>query len=195
MCLSVLIIFAGEGFAQVSVQPRVPLAAKRTAAPSLRSDSSLVLVPASVTDLFNRPVIGLTKSNFRIFDNNVEQQLVSLSFEDAPVAIAVVFDASGSMKRKMAKSRMAVAQLLATANPEDEFCLIQFNDSVSLAHSWTSDPAEIMGSARRHARERPDRAARRHRSRAAGIEELQPAAKGARGAVRWRGQPQPSQRG
>ena len=46
----------------------------------------------------------------------------------------------------MAKSRMAVAQLLATANPEDEFCLIQFNDGVSLAHSWTSDPAEIMGS-------------------------------------------------
>ncbi len=104
----------------------------------------MVLVPVSVTDALNRPVLGLGKSNFRLFDNNVEQELSSLAFEDAPVAVALVFDTSKSMDRKMRKSRVAVAQFLRVANPEDEFCLIEFNDGVTLAQAWTSDPAEIM---------------------------------------------------
>ena len=108
-------------------------------------DASLVLVPVSVTDAWNRPVLGLEKGRFRIFDNSVEQQVTNLALEDAPVAIAVVFDMSGSMRPKLRKSRIALARLLETANPEDEFCLIEFSDGVRLAKSWTSDPSEITG--------------------------------------------------
>jgi len=134
-----------EARAQVSIKRRMAL----TESPhpsSLRVDTSLVLVPASVTDAFNHPVTGLKKSNFRLFDNGVEQELVSAVFVDAPVAIAIVFDASKSMDRKMRKSQIAVAQLLATANPEDEFCLIQFSDNTRLAQAWTSDDTEITRS-------------------------------------------------
>ena len=112
----------------------------------LRVDTSLVLVPISITDASNHPVLGLNKNSFRIFDNNVEQHVESLVFQDAPVAIAVVFDASGSMRAKMAKSRIALGRFLETANSEDEFCLIEFSNQARLARSWTSDPAEITRS-------------------------------------------------
>jgi VWFA-related protein len=109
-------------------------------------NTNLVLVPVSVTDASNRPVLGLAKSSFRIFDNNAEQQVESLVYDDAPVGIAVVFDTSGSMGPKIRKSRVALPRLLETAIPEDEFCLIEFSDEARLAHSWTSDPAEITRS-------------------------------------------------
>ena len=134
---------ATGGWAQVSTQPRMAPISRRTSPPSLKADTSLVLVPVSVSDASNRPILGLDRSSFRIFDNNVEQKLTSLTFEDTPVALAMVFDISGSMRTKMHKSRLALARLLEMANPEDEFCLIEFSDNVHLARSWTSDPEEI----------------------------------------------------
>ena len=145
VCLLLLNFGALNGWAQVSIQPRIAPSARGPALPSLRVNTNLVLVPVSVTDASNRPLLGLDTSSFRIFDNNIEQKLASLAFEDAPVAIAVVFDMSGSMRPKMRKSRLALARLLETANPEDEFCLIEFSDAVNLAKSWTSDPREITG--------------------------------------------------
>ena len=144
VCVLALGVCTHDSWAQVAIKQRVAATASASAPVSLRVDSSMVLVPVSVTDALNRPVMGLGKSNFRLFDNNVEQELVSLAFEDAPVAIALVFDTSKSMDRKTRKSRIAVAQFLRVANPGDEFCLIEFNDDVTLAQAWTSDPAEIM---------------------------------------------------
>ena len=130
---------------QVTIRPRqAALAAKRAVPATLRVDTSLVLIPVSVTDLLNHPITGLDKSDFRVFDSNIEQQVLSLAFEDAPLAVGLVLDTSGSMGRKMTKSRAAIAQLLQTANPEDEFFLVKFNDHVELAQPLTSEPADIL---------------------------------------------------
>src|SRR5204863_5746071 len=53
-------------------------------------------------------------------------------------------DCSGSMGRKLEKSRLAVAQFFKTANPEDEFFLIQFNDSADLLQPFTRNLEEIQ---------------------------------------------------
>ena len=92
VCVLAFGVCTHEAWAQVAIKQRVAATASATAPFSLRVDSSMVLVPVSVTDALNRPVMGLGKSNFRLFDNNVEQELVSLAFEDTPVAIALVFD-------------------------------------------------------------------------------------------------------
>jgi len=145
ICLLILNLGAIEGWAQASIQPRMAPSSRRASPPNLRVNTSLVLLPVSVTDASNHPILGLNKSSFRIFDNNVEQQLTSLLFEDTPVAIAVVLDISGSMRPKIRKSRLALARLIEMANPEDEFCLIEFSDRVHLVNGWTSDPSEITG--------------------------------------------------
>jgi len=146
VCLVVFSFTAPLSSAQVSIQPRILPGSGVAAAPRWGVNTSLVLVPVSVTDAANRPVLGLNKASFRLFDNNVEQQVESLVFEDAPLAIAMVFDNSGSMNRKISKSRAALGRLLEVANPEDEFCLIEFSDEARLARSWTADPAEITRS-------------------------------------------------
>ena len=47
-------------------------------------DVDLVLVDVTVTDRHDRLVIGLASDNFRIFENNVEQEIQYFSSEDVP---------------------------------------------------------------------------------------------------------------
>lgn len=112
--------------------------------PNIRVDRILVPVPVSVTDPLGRFVTGLEKQDFRVFEDKVEQKISQVSSEDAPLSVGIVFDTSGSMGAKLGTSRQAVAQFLKTANPEDEFCLVEFNDTVNMTVRFTAFPEEIQ---------------------------------------------------
>lgn len=111
---------------------------------NIRIDSTLVLIPVTVTDPMSRFVTGLDKENFKLYEDKVEQEIAQFSSEDAPLSVGIVFDTSGSMGAKLQKSRQAVAQFMKTANPEDEFFLIQFNDRPELVVPFTPDTEEIQ---------------------------------------------------
>jgi Ca-activated chloride channel homolog len=113
-------------------------------APNIRIDTDLVLIPVLVTDRKDRLITGLGKEHFRIFDDKVEQTITQFASEDTPVSIGLVVDCSGSMGPKLAKSRAAVSDLLRTANPEDEFMLVTFNDKVRLLNGFTGRIEEIQ---------------------------------------------------
>ena len=134
------------GDTQVSIEPRAKPAARSGAIPraDIRVNSTLVLIPVTVTDPYNRFVTGLEKDNFKLFEDKKEQEIVQFSSEDAPLSVGVVFDCSGSMGSKLEKSRMAVAQFFKTANPEDEFFLVQFNDNADLVQPFTRNLEEIQ---------------------------------------------------
>jgi len=132
--------------AQVTIEPRPKPSARTEVIPksNIRVDSTLVLIPVTVTDPMNRFVTGLEKENFKIFEDRKEQDLSQFSSEDAPLSVGVVFDCSGSMGHKLDKSRQAVAQFFKTANPEDEFFLVQFHDTAELIQPFTTNLEEIQ---------------------------------------------------
>ena len=111
---------------------------------SIRIDTTLVQIPVTVTDPLNRFVTGLEKDHFRLFEDKAEQSIVQFSSEDAPLSIVILFDTSGSMGPKLQKSRQAVSQFLKTANPEDEFALIEFSDSPHMVVPFTTNAEEIQ---------------------------------------------------
>jgi Ca-activated chloride channel homolog len=131
---------------QISIVPRPKPAppAEDTPHGNIRVDTTLVLIPVTVTDPLNRFVTGLEKENFRVFEDKSEQQVSQFSSEDAPLSVGVVFDCSGSMGAKLEKSRQAVAQFFKTANPEDEFFLVEFSDRAELAVKFTTNLEEIQ---------------------------------------------------
>jgi Ca-activated chloride channel family protein len=88
--------------------------------PRFNVDTTLVLIPVTVTDLSNRFVLGLRKQDFHVFEAGVEQTIAHFSGEDAPLSIGLLFDASGSMLGKLRTSRKAASQFLQTMNPQDE---------------------------------------------------------------------------
>lgn len=126
------------------VKPRAEAAENERIKPNLRVDTNLVLVPITVTTPMNQIVTGMEKENFRIFEDKVEQEITYFASFDAPISIGLVFDASGSMGNKLNKSRQAAAAFFKTANPEDEFFLVQFNERPQLVVPFTRDVEEIQ---------------------------------------------------
>jgi len=110
----------------------------------LKMDVDLALINATVTDPFNRLVTGLDADNFRIFEDNVEQEVVTFSAEDVPISIGVIFDYSGSMANKAAKAREAAIQFFKTANPQDEFFLVSFNEHAELTSEFTNSVEDLQ---------------------------------------------------
>jgi Ca-activated chloride channel family protein len=104
----------------------------------MRIDVDLVLIPITVTDPMNRLVTGLEKEDFTVFENGVEQKMKSFSNEDAPVSIGVIFDLSGSMSSKLIRARESILRFMKTANPQDEFFVIGFNERPELIEDFTN---------------------------------------------------------
>jgi len=144
---SLLALLALQG-QQVSIQTREPALPKKQrgveeSSPRLRVDTSLVLVPLTVTDKLGRTVVGLEKKNFRVFDNKVEQTISRLAMEDQPVAVGFVFDISGSIGAALGQYRMAAREFFKTADDDDEFFLVEFESSPRLAVPLTKAGADI----------------------------------------------------
>jgi Ca-activated chloride channel homolog len=110
----------------------------------IRMNVDMVLVPITVTDPMNRLVTGLEKEDFQIYENNGEQRISSFVSEDAPVSIGIIFDLSGSMTSKLVRARESILQFVKTANPEDEFFVIGFNDRPELIEDFTSSVEDIQ---------------------------------------------------
>jgi Ca-activated chloride channel homolog len=112
----------------------------------IQVDVDMVLLNVTVTDNYERIVTGLDPSNFRVFDDKVEQQIISFSTEDTPISVGLIFDSSGSMSDKIQKSRQAVAQFFKTSNPEDEFLLINFSERFKQVSGFTSRYENLQNS-------------------------------------------------
>jgi Ca-activated chloride channel family protein len=110
----------------------------------LHIDVDLALVNVVVTDPYNRLVTGLDSDNFRVFEDNVEQEIITFSSEDVPISIGVIFDCSGSMNNKLGKAREAAIEFFKTANPEDEFFLVSFNERAELSSSFTNSIEDLQ---------------------------------------------------
>src|SRR6202790_2509472 len=140
-----------NGDARVAIEPRAKpgrdkdkQAVLEHRSGNIRIDTTLVQINVTVTDPWNRYVTGLEKDYFKLFEDKVEQEVRQFSSEDAPLSIGLVFDTSGSMGSKLQKSRQAAAQFFKTANPEDEFFLIEFNDRPELVVPFTTDTEDIQ---------------------------------------------------
>lgn len=113
-------------------------------APVIKSDIDMTLVNVTVTDPLDRLVTGLEKEHFRIYEDGTEQEVLTLSSEDVPVSIGLVFDMSGSMSDKVEKAREAAVEFMRTANPKDQFFLVSFNDRAELTSGFTSSIDELQ---------------------------------------------------
>ncbi|MBZ5721979.1 MAG: VWA domain-containing protein [Acidobacteriia bacterium] len=110
----------------------------------IRKNVDLVLVPVTITDPWNRLVVGLAKDNFQVFEGKKPQQIKHFSSEDTPVSLGIIMDISGSMKQKMDRAREAVMRFCNDANPQDEFFMITFSDAPRVVADFTSRPEDIL---------------------------------------------------
>jgi VWFA-related protein len=110
--------------------------------------TELVAVPVIVTDARGHHVRGLTREQFRVFEDGRLQSIALFHHGDAPVTLGLVVDRSQSMRPKSSALAIAVSILLQSGRPDDELFAVGFNDDVSLAladgRSFTNDAKAIV---------------------------------------------------
>ena len=104
-----------------------------------RSDTRLVVLHASVTDRKGKLLTNLDQHAFKIFENGQPQQIKVFRREDVPVSLGIVIDDSGSMSTKRSRVEAAALAMVRESNPQDEVCVVNFNDDAFLDVPFTND--------------------------------------------------------
>ena len=116
-----------------------------------RTGVELINVHATVTDQSGRFVPGLTKEDFRVFDEEQPQAVTHFNAERVPVSLGIVVDTSGSMDGdKMIAARQALDRFLfQLTDPDDEVFLYRFDNAPELVEGWTRDKRRVSESLNR----------------------------------------------
>src|SRR5579863_6320742 len=114
---------------------------------AIRTNVDLVVLQATVRDRKGAPVSGLSKENFRVYEDKVPQQIESFSHEDVPVTVGLVIDNSGSMRSKRSDVIAAAMAFVRSSNPADQAFVVNFDEHVSMglpaALPFTNNTAQL----------------------------------------------------
>jgi VWFA-related protein len=93
----------------------------------VRVDSQLATLNLSVIDRnTNRGVLGLTQSDFRLFEDGIEQRLLQFESASAPFDLVLLIDVSGSTRDVVKLIRAAALRFVEAARPSDRIGIISF---------------------------------------------------------------------
>ncbi len=109
------------------------------AANAIRVVSPLVPVTCSVTDASGAALAGLSRENFRVFDDGVEQPLTYFDASTQPATIALVIDASPSILPQSDEMKTASRALVDGLTPADQVAVIDFSAHTYLLLPFSND--------------------------------------------------------
>ena len=109
----------------------------------VKVDTSLVTVPVRVIDRKGRFVGGLTKDNFKVFEDGAERDIAYFSSEQEPFTVALVLDMSYSTKFQIADIQSAALSFIDQLGPRDKVMVVSFDEDVHMLCEPTNDRAQI----------------------------------------------------
>ncbi|HTW65147.1 MAG TPA: VWA domain-containing protein [Bryobacteraceae bacterium] len=95
---------------------------------TIQTTTRLVLLDVSVKDSKGGFVSGLSKNDFKVFEDGKPQTITQFADADIPVTVGLVVDESGSMRPKRAQVITAALVFNSASNPMDEMFVINFNE-------------------------------------------------------------------
>lgn len=106
----------------------------------IRVDSQLVTLNMSVIDRgTNRGLVGLRQSDFRLFEDGEEQNIVQFESSSAPFDLFLLIDLSGSTRDVIKLIRAAARRFVEAARPSDRIAVITFAGEPAIVSTLTLD--------------------------------------------------------
>lgn len=106
-------------------------------------DTTEVMFPVTVRDAEGRLVNNLTRSDFRVYEDNRPQPLSDLALRQVPVDVVLMVDASSSVANNLDDFRRAAEGFAARLQADDRISLIKFDDRVELLQDWTKSRFQL----------------------------------------------------
>ena len=94
----------------------------------VRVDTQLVSVPTIITNSLGRPLAGLGKQNFIVFEDGQKQTITNFGTTDTPFEIALLLDTSGSTRADVSLIRQAANAFINALRPGDRVAIVAFKD-------------------------------------------------------------------
>ena len=107
---------------------------------------NLVDVLFSVVTKREKLITDLNKENFKVFDDNVQQEIVSFSQPtDLPLRIGMVLDTSNSIRERLKFEQDAAIDFIFNAlrRGKDQAFLMTFDDGPQVIESFTGDTSDL----------------------------------------------------
>lgn len=108
-----------------------------------------VVLHAVVVDDQNRPITGLDRNKFEVYEDGKLQKLTSFHTERVPVALGILIDNSGSMLPKRAKVNEAALQLVDASQQGDRVFVVNFGEDAFLDQDYTQDVGKLRAALQR----------------------------------------------
>lgn len=117
-----------------------PPASGRTGAGAVAFQSGVTYVslPVAVTDPKGRAIEDLTAADFHVYEDGLEQRVDHVSALTAPYTLALLIDASSSMRAEWRQVLMPVLVSFETLRPDDRVLVVSFADRVSVLSEFTA---------------------------------------------------------
>jgi VWFA-related protein len=141
-------LFRGVG---INSKPTLSNKTPKSTEPELTEDgeeivsveTNLVTIPISVFDRNGLYIPNLTKENFKVFDNGVEQQIEYFGTSEKPFTVVLLIDTSPSTEYKIDEIRLAARAFVDQLKPQDKVAVIEFDGNPQVLTKATGNREQI----------------------------------------------------
>ncbi len=109
----------------------------------IRVITNTVVVPVTVKDRNGNLVADLRRDEFRVFEDNVEQEIRSLSVETVPLSLVILID--NDLKRKDEQQvEPSLASIVSGLSTSDEAFICRFDQFFHEGKGFTRDQDNLL---------------------------------------------------
>ena len=110
----------------------------------IKVDTTLVTIPVSVMDRDGRYVPNLTKRDFRIWEDGIEQEVAFFASAEKAFSVFLVLDTSPSTKFRLEDIQDAAITFVNQLRPDDKVMVVSFNNDIKILAELTTDRLKLQ---------------------------------------------------
>jgi Ca-activated chloride channel family protein len=111
--------------------------------PSFRTGIDVVSLNVTVVDPSGRFVTNLASGDFAVYEDGVKQDVTFFNHSNLPIALSILLDTSASMEDKLQTAQDAAIGFTRKLRSQDFGQVIDFDNRVTIAQSFTSNVSEL----------------------------------------------------
>jgi VWFA-related protein len=111
----------------------------------IRVNVELVQLDAQVLEKkTGRPVGSLSKEDFQLYEDGIQQQIAELSRDQLPLSVVLLFDLTLSVQPVLKPLASGALGALEHLKPEDEVAVMVYGASAQLLQDFTTDREQVV---------------------------------------------------
>ncbi|MFL6216794.1 MAG: VWA domain-containing protein [Blastocatellia bacterium] len=115
----------------------------------VKLESTLVNIPLLVSDRSGRYIPRLSKNDFTLYEDGVQQEIASFGSEEVPFSVALLLDVSPSVEGNIEGIQDAALAFVRQLRPQDRVMVASFDRGINYLTDFTSNRQELEYAIRR----------------------------------------------